>query len=109
MSPFKFSLESVLKVREKAEAAAQENHAAAVRQAGRVEAELREAQAELEELSAKLERMQRQSFRPGDRALFWNAMAYQKDFCQRLAEKLERAHEEAQASHTALLAARRDN
>lgn len=107
MSPFVFSLESILELRARAQKKAEEAHAGGLRSLERAETEFGRAQTDLEDLSAKLAGVQRRSFRPADRAFFWNALNYQKDFCARLSEKLERAREDAEMKRVELLEAQR--
>ena len=109
MKAFKFKLESVLNLRERAEAEAQQHHATAGRRLEAILAELNEAEDEFKRLTEQLATMQRSSFRPAEREIVWNALAYQKDLCARLTLKAENARKELEEKRQALLNARSDH
>jgi flagellar export protein FliJ len=109
MKAFKFKLETVLTLREKAENEARQHHAAAGRRLEAVIAELNEAEEEQKRLTEQLEGMQRSSFRPAEREIFWNALNYQKEMCARLAVKVENARKDVEQKLQVLLDARQEH
>ena len=109
MKPFKFKLESVLNLRERAEAEAQQSHAAAGRRLEAILRDLNEAEEEHKRLNQQLAGIQRSSFRPAEREILWNALKYQKDLCGQLALKMDAARKELEVKRQALLDARRDH
>ena len=109
MKRFTFKLESVLQLRERAEAEAQQHHAAAGRRLEALVAELNEAEAEFKALAEQLENLQRSSFRPAEHDLLWSALNQQRDHCGRLTQKVEIARNDLEAKREMLLAARRDH
>jgi len=109
MKPFKFKLESVLTLRERAETEAQQHHAAAGRRLETTLAELNEAEEELKRLTEQLACVQRSSFRPAEREILWNASKYQQELCARLTLKAETARKDLEEKRQALLDARRDH
>jgi flagellar FliJ protein len=109
MKQYKFKLESVLSIRERAETEAQQSHAAAGRRLESILSELSEAEEELKRLNEQLEGMQRSTFRPAEREILWNALKYQKDLCARLEMKAEIARKDLEEKREVLLDARRDH
>ena len=109
MKPFKFKLESVLNLRERAEAQAQQSHAAAGRRLEEILRQLNEAEEELTRLAQQLAGLQSSSFRPAQREMLWNALKYQKDLCARLALKVDIARKDLEVKRQMLLDARRDH
>jgi flagellar protein FliJ len=87
MKQFEFKLQSVLQLRERKEAEAQQNHAAAGRRLEAILAELAEAEAEQKSLAEQLGQLQKSSFRPAQRDMLWNALKYQESLCVRLKQK----------------------
>jgi len=109
MKAFKFKLESVLNLRERAMSEARQAHAAAGRLLEIALAELSDAEADHKRLAEQLGGLQRSSFRPADRERLWNALNYQKALCVELEAKAGRARAELEQKRQALLAARRDH
>ena len=109
MKQFQFKLESVLRLRERTESEAQQNHAAAGRRLEAVLGELAEAEAEHNALAQQLQDMQRSNFRPAERDMLWNALKYQKDHCGRLQQKADMAVKDLQEKREKLLAAQSEH
>jgi flagellar FliJ protein len=89
MKKFEFKLGSVLQLRERVEAEAQQHHAAAGRRLEALLAELAEAEEEHKRIAEQLENMQKSTFRPAERDMVWNSLKYQKDLCGRLQQKAD--------------------
>jgi flagellar FliJ protein len=109
MKAFQFKLESVLQLRERNEAEAQQQHAAAGRRLEAILAELAEAEAEHKALTGQLGDMQRSTFRPAERDILWNALKYQKDHCERLKQKADNAVKDLAEKREKLLAAQSEH
>jgi flagellar export protein FliJ len=109
MKPFLFKLQSVLQLRERNQAEAQQHHAAAGRRLEAILAELAEAEAEHKSLTQQLQEMQGSTFRPAEREMLWNALKYQKDLCGRLQQKSEIAAKDLEEKREKLLAAQSEH
>jgi flagellar export protein FliJ len=106
MKSFTFSLEAVLLMRVREEQAAAEAWARAVQTRNQAEQALTDAKWKLDHAQSALCQIRRECFRPGDQAMYLNAIADQKSVCDRLAEGLKNAVQAAQACQRALLQAR---
>jgi len=109
MKKFQFKLESVLKLRERAETEAQQSHAAAGRRLEALLTELAQAESEFKQLAAQLQNVQQSSFRPAERDILWNGVKYQQDLCARLTQKVDFARKDLEEKLQHLLDARRDH
>jgi flagellar protein FliJ len=105
MKNFQFKLESVLQLRERTEAEAQQNHAAAGRRLEAAVVELAEAETEHKSLATQLGDMQRGSFRPAERDILWKALNYQKGLCTRLQQNVDLAVKDLEEKRAMLLKA----
>jgi flagellar export protein FliJ len=109
MKHFIFHLESVLQLRSRAEAEAQQLHAAAGRLLDEARAEFIAAENQWHQLVAQLGDLQKSSFNPADRAILWDATNNKKDELKALAQKVDLAAKELDLKRQVLLAARRDH
>jgi len=105
MKQFKFKLESVLLLRERNEATAKQNHAAAGRRLEELLAELAEAEEEHKSLTEQLAQIQKSTFHPAERDILWNAVKYQKTLCEKLQQKADQAVKDLEEKRLKLLAA----
>ena len=107
MKAFVFRLESVLSVRAIAEKKAQETYAHALQAVMRAARELADAQADLERLQKTLGLARSGGGSTNDQIISLNAIGYQKQLCERDAERLRLSEEEAQKRLQELLEAKR--
>ena len=107
MKTFAFRLESVLTLRAGAEKIAQLNYAKALMTVSRAEQELADAESDLERLHAALETKREGRFTQNDQLISLNAIKYQKSICERDAERLKHAKQEAEHRRLELVEARR--
>jgi flagellar FliJ protein len=105
MKAFKFKLESVLHLRERKEAEAQQEHATAGRRLEASLTELAEAETEHKSLATQLEAMQRGNFRPAERDILWIGLNYQKSLCTRLQQRVDLAVKDLEEKREKLLQA----
>jgi flagellar export protein FliJ len=107
MKAFTFRLETVLSLRAGEEKIAQENYARALQHVSRAEQELADAQADLERLHMALESNRGGRFTKNDQLISLNAIKYQQSICERDAERLEHAKQEAEHRLADLIDAKR--
>lgn len=91
MKPFKFSLESVLTVREREEDAARQSYAEALDFQARTQGALDQAMLDLEGLHGELSEKRSGVSRRDDQILFIQAIRQQRFFCDTLTQRLARA------------------
>jgi flagellar protein FliJ len=106
MKSFSFSLEAVLVMRLREEQAAAEAWACAVQVRVQAEQALVAAKWRLDQSQSALCEIRGECFRPGDQAMYLNAIASQRSGCDQMAVELVKAAQTAQAQQKALLQAR---
>ena len=107
MKPFVFRLDSILKMRAREEAQAQEFFDQAIHARFRAELELNEARAELERHEEAIAAKRSGRTSGGDQVVFLNAAQLQRECCGRLAVRLETARKEMEGRRQFFHTARR--
>ena len=107
MKPFVFRLDSVLKIRAREEAQAQEQLDHAIHARFRAQQELNAAHAELDRCEMAITEKRSGRSTGGDHVVFLNAARMQRECCDRLAARLEAAKKEMESRRQFFQTARR--
>lgn len=107
MKPFVFRLDSVLKIRAREEAQAQEQFDQAIQARFRAQLELYEAHAELDRCEAAISEKRSGRSCGGDHVVFLNAARIQRERCEQFAAQLEAARKEMESRRQIFHTARR--
>jgi flagellar protein FliJ len=91
MKSFSFNLEAVLLVRTREQQTAAEAWALALQAKAHAEENLVNAREEMERQQNALCHLRGDRFQPGDQAMYLNAMAFQKNICDRMVREARKA------------------
>lgn len=109
MKIFKFRLESVLALRERAEEKAKEEYGVALQALALAQQSLQDAIGLRDELSMAFVERQRRGIQPAEHCIFWRALEQWEEECRRRKEVAHKAVMETEGKREAMIEARRNH